>query len=90
MANHRLKFIELADALIAKLTPLTSNEADWQGHQAKSAVENIRTLREQAAQGILPRSNGAGLGITRALGEWAPDDVYQAGCALEQHYVENM
>jgi len=53
------------------------------------AADNFRVLLERAKNGTLQKINGAGLGITRALGEWAPKELYEAGVALESYYMDN-
>jgi hypothetical protein len=88
--NESLKFADMATALISKLEPLASTGPEWRQEQARIALENISAFKEQAIQGTLPSSRGSGLGISRALGEWAPDDVCQAGYELERQFVENM
>jgi hypothetical protein len=88
--NESLKFADMATALIAKLEPLASSGPDWVRQQARITLDNIRAFKDQAIQGTLPSSKASGLGISRALGEWAPDDICQAGYELERYFLENM
>lgn len=59
---------------------------------AEQAINNLQRLKETAEQGRLPRpSHGAGLGLSRALGEWADGTpLFAAACALEEYYSDQM
>ena len=55
----------------------------------RHTITNFRAIREQAASGRLLPSKGAGLGITRALGErGVSKELYAAGQALENYYQD--
>ena len=56
---------------------------------ASAAKAQFEKLAEQVRSNSLSPSQGGGLGITRALGEWAPDYVYSAGDAVEDFYMHN-
>lgn len=56
---------------------------------AEAAERKFADILEQVKNNTLPTSNGGGLGITRALGEWAPDELYDAGDAVETFYMKN-
>jgi hypothetical protein len=59
---------------------------------AELTLENLRGIKDSALTGILPRpSQGAGLGLTREVGEWAEGlplmDLVEA---VELYYRRNM
>lgn len=85
------RFIQLANEAIATAQQernfAARNDKSWLVEDCDLAIANFRFYREQALSGQLPASNGAGLGITRALSEWGVSDtLYSAGKALEDYY----
>lgn len=59
---------------------------EWLVEDAQMAIDNFSRIKEKALSNQLPSSDGAGMGISRALSEWAPDALYKAGKALEDYY----
>ncbi len=86
--NEIIDLLDRAILVAAEVVECSRDESEWMAEDARNALEKFRQLRVAAISGQLPRSRGAGLGITRALGEWAPDDLYQAGKAVEDFYRE--
>lgn len=83
-------FIRLLDEAISCAKSLSrevaATENAWMAEDAENAATQFERIKEEALAERLPPSNGAGLGITRALGEWAPDKLYTAGKTVEDFY----
>lgn len=85
------RLIALANVAIAaanheKSRALTLG-AGWLVEDYDRAIQNFQAIKEQAENGTLQPSNGAGLGISRALSEWnVSDEFYDAGCNLEEYF----
>jgi hypothetical protein len=82
------RLIALADAAIAAAQRERAAAGlagkSWLVDDCDRAISNFQAIRERAATGELPASRGAGLGISRALGEWnVSSSFYAAGKALE-------
>ena len=83
-ANRREIYQILKEKSSAATAGLT-----WLVEDCELTITNFRAIREQAASGRLPPSKGAGLGITRALGELGVSkELYAAGQALENYYQD--
>lgn len=50
------------------------------------AKERFIAMRDNAIIRPLPPPSGSGLGITKELGEWAPNYLYDAGKSVETYY----
>lgn len=61
----------------------------WLSEDAANAQLVFEKLAEALKAGKLASPNGAGFGITKALGEWAPEPLFAAGAAVEEFYMEN-
>lgn len=59
----------------------------WMAEDASAALAQFDKLAEQVRTNTLPSAQGGGLGITRALSEWAPTYLYSAGEAVEDFYM---
>jgi len=85
--------VKLLDAAMANANDLATRVAGtqdaWMAEDAIVAREQFARIKTQALAGQLPLSHGGGLGISRALGEWAPDDLFAAGRAVEEFYRQN-
>ncbi len=66
-----------------------SKGKNWMAEDADVAKEQFRKIARQAESNTLSPSSGGGLGITRALSEWAPGHLYAAGEAVEDYYMRN-
>lgn len=56
---------------------------------SKEAKIQFAKIKRQVIDGSLPSWNGAaGLGITRALGEFASKKLYDAGDVVEKYYMD--
>lgn len=92
-ASTKAEFIGLLDHAIACSASLSREMVDtenaWTAEDATTARTQFQRIRDAVLADKLPPSNGAGLGITRALGEWAPDELYAAGKAVEDFYRKN-
>lgn len=62
---------------------------NWLRDDALVARGNFQAILEQSVSGSLLPSQRAGLGITRALSEWAPTFLYDAGALVEDFYRKN-
>jgi len=85
--------IQLADAAIDAAQKEKSSAAaagqTWLVEDCELTIANFGAIRELAASGRLSPSKGAGLGITRALGEFGVSkELYAAGQALENYYQD--
>lgn len=85
------RLVQLADVAIDAATKERSSAASagesWLVEDCDLAIANFRAIREQAISGRLRPGGGAGLGITRALGEWGVSTaLFEAGDALEAFY----
>lgn len=59
--------------------------------QAELLIANLRVICEGVESGRLLPSEGIGLGLTRAVGEWADDpELVSAAYDLEQFYREEL
>ena len=90
-ASKTSHLIHLADVAIVAAQKERSSAARtgkrWLVEDCDLAITNLRAIRERATSGLLPASNGAGLGITRALSEWGVSTaLYAAGKSLEDYY----
>lgn len=88
-----IRMIQLADAAIAEAQKEQSSAASagktWLVEDCELTIANFRAIREQVSAGLLPPSRGAGLGITRALGDFGVStELYAAGQALERYYQD--
>lgn len=62
----------------------------WLQDDAGMVKANFEKIKQQLVSDDLQRSEGAGLGITRALSEMgAPERLYKAGKELECFYIKN-
>jgi hypothetical protein len=86
--NELIGLLDRAILVAASVVENCRDDRAWMVDDARNALEKFRQIRDAAIAGQLPRSSGAGLGITRALGEWAPDELYEAGKAVEDFYKE--
>lgn len=86
-------FIQLLDRAIACSESLSrevlGTDNAWMAEDATTARTQFQRIKNDALADHLPPSNGAGLGVTRALGEWAPEELYAAGKAVEDFYRAN-
>lgn len=88
---NKAEFVALIDHAIAcsdNVLALAVNDDSWMREDAAVAKAQFQRIKNDVLADILPPSVGSGLGITRALGEWAPDELYVAGKAVEDFYRE--
>ena len=82
--------IDIAIAKAIETAARASGTTDaWMSEDATAAMQQLEQLKQQAVSGQLPPSRGGGLGITRALGEWAPDDLFAAGKTVEDYFRQH-
>ena len=62
---------------------------DWLRDDALVARSNFQAILDGSVSGSLSPSQGAGLGVTRALSEWAPSFLYEVGALVEDFYRKN-
>jgi len=93
MMNMKAEFIRLIDHAISCSDLLAKSVKDtdksWMAEDAITAKDQFQRIKDDALDDKLLPSKGAGLGITRALGEWAPDEMYAAGKAVEDFFRAN-
>lgn len=59
----------------------------WLREDSERVIENLEAWKERATRGDLPRSAGAGMGLARAVGEWAQGTpLMDAVYAVERHF----
>lgn len=90
-ASKTSRLVQLTDVAIAaaqrERSSAVRDRKSWLVEDCDLAITNLRAIREQASSGRLALSNGAGLGITRAFGEWGVSTaLHAAGQALEDYY----
>lgn len=90
--NLEEKFISLIEKVIfeAEKTKRTAQESGvvWLVESCDLTIENMLTLRGNLEAGKIPKSGGAGLGVSRAFSEWdVPDNLYKAGHELDRFYM---
>jgi len=88
------RFLAVIDNAIAEADSVIQDAklrgVSWLEEDAGMAKNNFEKIKKQLLSGELPRSKGAGLGITRGLSEMgAPDNLYKAGKELEEFYLLN-
>jgi hypothetical protein len=59
----------------------------WFVELGEEAKARLIAMKTNALSRGLPAATGSGLGISRALGEWAPDYLRDAGYELESFYI---
>ncbi|MCP3930376.1 MAG: hypothetical protein GY705_14890 [Bacteroidetes bacterium] len=86
--NIELKFISLIDNVISNASRLIESAgAQWEIENYQLTIKNMQEIREEVESGNMPKSGGAGLGITRTFSEWdVPESLYKAGHELEEFY----
>lgn len=58
---------------------------------AELTVKNLQDWRDIAVAGKLPRpSHGAGLGLSKHIGEWCNDELYELALDLDEYYQKKM
>lgn len=86
-------FVRLIDVAISTAEAVSAQAVKAQRSGTADAAANAKAqfelLKQRALNNELLPSNGAGLGITRALDEWAPDDLFAAGLAVESFYRQH-
>ena len=86
------KFIKLIDKVIleadkTKDSALISGSS-WLVEDCDLVLKNMNTLKRNVQAGNTPKSDGAGLGLTRAFSEWGVSkSLYSAGLELETFYM---
>ena len=92
MANKAefLQLISKAISVAEDIAHASEGTAEgWMAIDALSTADQLRRIADQVNTGAIPPSNGAGLGITRALSEWAPERLYNAGKEVEDYYRQH-
>lgn len=77
------------DACHRTISEARDRGESWMIEDATAATTQFEKIADQVRSQNLAPSHGGGLGITRALGEWAPDYLYSAGAAVEDFYIHN-
>ena len=90
--NPEEKFISLIEKVIfeAEKTKRTAQKsrAVWLVEDCDLTIQNMLSLRDNLVVGKVPKSGGAGLGVSRAFSEWdVPDNLYKAGRELDRFYM---
>src|SRR5687768_12579687 len=80
--DKRQGLLSLLDRAIAEAEKAVRDGGEqgaaWLAEDATMTKRNLLHLRQRVAADELPPSGGAGLGISRALSEWAPKYLYEA------------
>lgn len=88
--DGRKRFVALLDQAIAEAEKAAQEGGEqalaWIVDDAAMTRSNLLQLRQRVINGELPPSGGAGLGMSRALSEWAPKQLYEAAKAVEDFY----
>jgi hypothetical protein len=89
--NKELEFLRLIDIAIdacqRAVNEGRTNGKAWMVEDASATRSQFEKIARQVQANELAPSQGAGLGITRSLSEWAPDYLYSAGEAVEDFYM---
>lgn len=88
------QFLTLLDSAINEASKVINNAnqngLSWLEDDVQVVKNNFENIKNQLIAGSLEKSEGAGLGITRALSEMeAPLDLYRAGKQVEDFYLEH-
>lgn len=63
----------------------------WLLEDSERVIENLEAWKQRATRGDLPRSPGAGMGLSRAVGEWAQGTpLMDAVYAVERHFKNGL
>lgn len=92
--STKRQFLTVIDNAIAEANSVIQDAktrgVSWLEEDASMAKNNFEEIKKQLLTGELSKSDGAGLGITRALSEMgAPYNLYKAGKELEDFYLSN-
>lgn len=97
MNKELFEFVRLCDIAAVRATEVYCNLQENGATQqlrdiANITIKNIEKIKESALYGKLPRpSNGAGLGLTREVGEWTEDvTLLNAVRDVERFYRNQM
>lgn len=93
-----IEFIKLIDVAIASTEQLKMNSENSKlVKNIDEAIQNLKAFCSMAISGKLPSPSrgdvpeGAGLGLTRGIGEWAEDgNLLDAVYAVENYYKKQM
>jgi len=90
--NIEEKFISLIENLIfeAEATKVKASESgkSWLIESCDLTIKNMNHLKGNVLAGKIPKSGGAGLGVSRAFSEWdVPKNLYNAGHKLDAFYM---
>jgi hypothetical protein len=89
--ERKTRILDLADELIRLLegyqAPPHGRFPTALHSQCELTLGNMREFRRQVCEDLIPTESGAGFGLTKALGEWAPDEIYMAGHRLETFFM---
>lgn len=90
--NLEEKFASLIENVIfeAENTKRAAQESGtvWLVEGCDLTIKNMLILRRNLKAGKIPKSGGAGLGISRAFSEWdVPENLYKAGHELDRFYM---
>jgi len=96
MDNNLHEFIELltkainvANVKLERLQKEDSNKGLIE--MAELTVKNLQDWRNIAVAGKLPRpSHGAGLGLSKHIGDWCNDELYELALDLDEYYQTKM
>jgi hypothetical protein len=84
------ELLQLIAVAVEAAKQLAAGAAEqWLREDATNAQLQFEKIAEDLRAGNLAPSHGGGLGITRALGEWAPESLYSVGEAVEDFYMSN-
>ena len=87
------EFVCLIDLALAEIKSVIlqakNDKIVWLQEDAERSFSVFEKIRLKVVDNTLPVSNGAGLGITRSLGEWAPENLYNAGRDIELYFIDS-
>ncbi len=88
------QFVKLLDATIEEtkkvILDATVAKKKWMIEDAEVTMSLFIAIRKKVQEGKLPESKGSGLGIVKALGEWAPKTLNHLGYEIEKFYMKHM
>jgi len=97
MDEQLAEFLHLCDVALARANEIAqdlqrSGASQGKQEMAVLTVSILEQIKESALAGRLPRpSGGAGLGLTRGIGEWTEDEALtKAARAAERFYRDRM
>jgi hypothetical protein len=88
--NELLDIVNEALRIARELSEeVRGSDKNWMLPEIDRAINYFENIKKSIDLGQVPPSHGGGLGITKDLGEWAPEKLRRAGMAIDDFYMKN-